>query len=74
MDTIPGLHQRKHLKYKTILKPIWTYGITLWGTASNSNLEILQRFQNKVLRSIVNAPRYVPDTILHTDLQIPTAN
>jgi len=64
--------ENKLLIYKTILKPIWTYGIPLWGTASNSNIEILQRFQNKVLRSIVNAPRYVPNTILHTDLQIPT--
>ena len=44
----------------------------LWGTASNSNIEILQRFQNKVLRSIVNAPWYVPNTLLHTDLQRPT--
>ena len=64
--------KNKLLIYKTILKPIWTYGIPLWGTASNSNIEILQRFQNKVLRSIVNAPRYVPNTILHTDLQIST--
>jgi len=64
--------QNKLLIYKTILKPIWTYGILLWGTENNSNIEILQRFQNKVLRSIVNAPRYVPNTILHTDLQIPT--
>jgi hypothetical protein len=31
--------------YKTILKPIWTYGIQLWGTASTSNIEILERFQ-----------------------------
>jgi len=54
------------------LIPFRTYGIPLWGTASNSNTEILQRFQNKVLRSIVNAPWYVPNTILHTDLQIPT--
>jgi hypothetical protein len=46
----------KLLIYKTILKPIWTYGIPLWGTASNSNIEVLQRFQNKDLRSIVNAP------------------
>jgi murein L,D-transpeptidase YcbB/YkuD len=29
-------------------------------------------FQNKVLRLIVNAPWYVPNTVLHTDLQIPT--
>jgi hypothetical protein len=64
--------ENKLLIYKTILKPIWTYGIPLWGTSSNSNIEILQRFQNKVLRSIVNAPWYVPNTILHTDLQIPT--
>jgi hypothetical protein len=38
----------KILLYKTILKPIWTYGIQLWGTASTSNVEILERFQSKV--------------------------
>jgi len=64
--------ENKLLIYKTILKPTWTYSIPLWGTASNSNIEILQRFQNKFLRSVVNAPWYVPNTILHTDLQIPT--
>jgi hypothetical protein len=32
----------KLLLYKTILKPIWTYGIQLWGTASTSNIEILE--------------------------------
>jgi hypothetical protein len=51
--------ENKLLIYKTILKPIWTYGISLWGTASNSNIEIRQRFQNKFLRSIVNALWYV---------------
>jgi hypothetical protein len=65
--------ENKVLLYKTILKPIWTYeGIPLWGTASHSNIEILQRFQNKVLRTTVNAPRYIPNNILHTDLLIPT--
>ena len=64
--------ENKLLIDKNILKPIWTYGIPLWGTASNFKIEILQRFQNKVLGSIVNAPRYVPNTALHTDLQIPT--
>jgi len=39
-----------------ILLPVWTYGIQLWGTASNSNLEILERFQSKVLRIITDAP------------------
>lgn len=62
----------KLLLYKTILQPIWKYGIPLWGTASKSNLEIIQRFQNKVLRAIVNAPWYVSNAIIHTDLSIST--
>jgi hypothetical protein len=60
------------LIYKTILKPMWTYGIPLWSTASNSNIGTLQRYQNKVLRAIVNAPRYISNKVLHTDLKVPT--
>jgi len=29
--------ENKLLLYKAILKPIWTYGVQLWGTAANSN-------------------------------------
>jgi hypothetical protein len=58
--------------HKTILKPIWTCGIQLWGTASISNIEILERFQSKALRMIVDAPWYVPNTVIQRDLQIPT--
>jgi hypothetical protein len=54
----------KVLVYKRILKPLWTYGIQLWGSASISNIEILERFQGKVLRMITDAPRYVPNTVL----------
>lgn len=64
--------ENKLLLYKTIVKPIWSYGIQLWGTASISNIEILQRFQNKVLRSIVDAPWYVPNHIIQSDLKIKT--
>jgi hypothetical protein len=32
------------------------YGFQLWGTASNSDMEILQGFQSKTLRRILNAP------------------
>jgi hypothetical protein len=60
------------LVYKTILKPIWTYGIQLWGTASTSNVEILERLQSKALCMIVDAPWYVPNTVIRRDLQIPT--
>lgn len=62
----------KLLIYKTVLKPVWTYGIQLWGTASNSNIEIIQRFQSKCLRAITCAPWFVPNEIIHRDLNIPT--
>jgi hypothetical protein len=61
--------ENKLLIFKTILKPIWTYGIPLWGTASNSNIEILQRHQNKFFRTTVNSPWYIPNKFLHTDLK-----
>jgi hypothetical protein len=57
--------------YKVTLKPIWTYGIPLWGTASQSNIEILQRLQNKILQMVTKAPWYVPNHVIHTDFQIP---
>jgi hypothetical protein len=58
----------KLLVYKAILKPIWTYGIQLWGSASISNMEILECFQGKVLCMITDAPWYVPNTVLQQDL------
>jgi hypothetical protein len=62
----------KLLIYKAILKTLWTYGIQLWGTTSNSNIKILEHFQSKVLRLIVDAPWYVSNSVIHKDLQIPT--
>ena len=62
----------KLLVYKVILNPVWTYGIQLWATASNSDLKILERFQSKVLRIITDAPWYIPNAIIKRDLQIPT--
>jgi hypothetical protein len=64
--------ENKLLVYKVILKPVWTYGIQLWGIGSNSNLEILERFASKVLRIITDAPWYVPNTVIKRYLQIPT--
>jgi hypothetical protein len=54
----------KLLLYKTTLKPICTYGIQLWGTASTSNIENLETFQFKVLSMIVDAPWYVPNSLI----------
>jgi hypothetical protein len=47
-------------------------GIQLWGTASTSNIEILERFQSKALRMIIDAPWYAPNTLIRRDLQIPS--
>jgi len=48
--------ENKILIYKTVLKPVWTYGIELWGCATKSNTAIIQRYQYKLLRTMANAP------------------
>lgn len=63
--------ENKLLLYKCIIKPVWTYGLQLWGTAANSNVEIIQRFQSKILRTMVDAPWFVTIETLHRDLGIP---
>jgi hypothetical protein len=50
----------------------WTYGIQLWGTASTSNIEILELLQSIALRMIVDAPWYVRNTVIRRDLRTPT--
>jgi hypothetical protein len=69
---ISTLSVESKLLYKTVFKYIWTYGIQLWGTASNSNIEILQHFQSKILRPILNAPWYINNHRIHDDLQMNT--
>ena len=56
--------------YKQILKPLWTYGIQLWGRTKQSNINIIQRFQNEVLENIVDAPWYTRNADLHWDCQM----
>jgi hypothetical protein len=46
--------ENKTLIYKCILKPIWTYGIQLWGRAKPSTTNTIQRLQSNVLRTITN--------------------
>ena len=64
--------ENKLILYKSIIKPVWSYGIQLWGTAAVSNIEIIERFQNKTLRSILNAPWFVPNEIIRKDTNIPS--
>jgi hypothetical protein len=63
--------ENKLIIYKHILKPIWSYGIALWGCSKPSNTKILQSFQSKTLRMITRAPWYVSNQTLHEDLKIP---
>lgn len=61
----------KLLLYKSIIKPIWTYGIEIWGCASKSSQAILQKAQSSILRMMTDAPWYVTNLTLHDDLKIP---
>jgi hypothetical protein len=63
--------KNKLILYKSIIKPIWTYGIKLWGCTKPMNMQIIQTLQSKVLRTITNAPWYVYNLTLHIDLQVP---
>jgi uncharacterized protein YeeX (DUF496 family) len=58
--------------YKRVIRPVWSYGIQLWGCASDSNIQVIHRYQNKVLKCIVNASWYVRNSDLHRDLGIET--
>ena len=57
----------KSIKWNTFHE-FQVFGI--WGCTKQSNIDIVQRFQNKVLRNMVNAPRYVSNNDLHRDLQV----
>lgn len=77
LNWLLGCHSKLSIKnklllYKVVLKPIWTYGIQLWGTASTSNLNIIQRFQSKMLRKILQSPWYVTNKVIHRDTKMPT--
>jgi hypothetical protein len=61
--------ENKLIIYKHKLKPIWIYGIELWGCSKPPNTKILQSFQSKTLR--MRAPWYVSNQTLHEDLKIP---
>jgi hypothetical protein len=54
--------------YKTLLKPMWTYGLQLWDTAKVSNTNKIHQFQNIALRKITNVPLFVSNYTLHKDL------
>jgi len=62
----------RHLLYKSLITPIWIYGIELWDCACKSNTAVIQRCQSKTLRAILDASRCVTNDMIHEDLGIPT--
>jgi len=56
--------------YEQILKPVWTYGTQLCGCTRHSNTDTIQRFQNQILKNIVDAPWYIRNADLPRDLQM----
>ena len=53
--------------YKTIIKPICTYGIPLWGTAAMNQIN-----KPEIIRTVVNAPWYIRNQDTCKYLKIPT--
>jgi hypothetical protein len=66
----PSVHN-KLILYKQVTHLVWSYGIHLWGCTIESNIEVIQYYQNKVLKCIVSAPWYVSNSD-HHDLGIKT--
>lgn len=58
--------------YKIMVRPILTFGAPTWCTMTRTRHKKLQVAQNKILRTIVNAPRYTPLRLIHRELNIET--
>jgi hypothetical protein len=68
LDAILSCQSTINSHYTSKLYVQFGVGIQLWGCASDSNIEVIQRYQNEVLKCIVNAPCYVRNSDLHRDL------
>lgn len=55
----------KILLYKSCIRPIFTYAAPLMTQLANSNIAILQRFQNRVLKMIMDLPFWTNTQTLH---------
>ena len=64
----------KFIIYKSIIRPVWTYGIQLWGSARASNTKTLQALQFIWLQLITSSSWYFTNNNLHKDLKMSTLN
>ena len=56
--------------YKSLVRPILTYASAAWGHAAKTHTHRLQIFQNRVIKTITNCPRYTRLKPLHETLRI----
>lgn len=54
--------------YNGIVVPIATYASPVWAFAARTNLDILERTHNAILRKIRNGPRYLRNAIIKREL------
>ena len=62
--------ENKLLIYKSIIRPVISYGCPVWSNISESNFNKVQILQNKFLRLIGNYPRYTWINKMHVELKI----
>lgn len=57
--------KNKLLIFKTILRPVYTYGCQVWGGCADTHLKKLQVAQNKILKMCYNLPYDYSTRLLH---------
>lgn len=60
----------KIIIYKAMLRPIWAYGIQIWGCAKPSQTKTIQSFQSITFQLLTSAPWYFSNNSLHSNLKI----
>ncbi|GFV66690.1 RNA-directed DNA polymerase from mobile element jockey [Trichonephila clavipes] len=62
----------KMLIYTLILKPLLTYASPIWAHAARTNINLIERSQNAILRQILDAHWYMRNADIRTSCNIPT--
>jgi hypothetical protein len=61
----------KLLIYKTVIRPILTYGCPVFHNIAQMHLKKLQVFQNKFLKRILQVPRLTRTAEIHSQTNVP---
>lgn len=61
----------KLLLYKAVFRPVLTYASPIWSECAKTNFNHLQKIQNKILKIILNKPRYFSTNEIHNLTSMP---